>query len=496
MKIDLSIYNRILFGDLRPWLDTNKSEAKFQQKLNPSFRVPKGGAEAIEKAFANALKDHPISLTEEDYIFEIAEDKIKITSVKDEIFEPLIDIDIPPYFNYKTEFYYYLIKNEGTRLMNNLNKALQICNNENEAKFLINTTLIKVKTFLKDTAKHVKEISYSDNLRFDELPKDKTEAQKKISDYILSVLQTTLFRLLLEMQETFAAFISSEILSEDEIYISLLGKTPPSVSFARTNVKMNDFIIKRYITTGDYSKEKTIELINDTKEKIALNYSHKTITKETANRKAVLIGNIQALENLYFVREFGYAAANPTYEALISEQYTEEIFAEANTKALENFEGLHLPNKRLAAIIKEEQKLSFLQAKIQIDETALALSIPRKIALMLAVNKAYVNSNLKIDFSKIAEPKGERLKTNISVPHLALLFKMLNDLKPAIFDIPSEAELHRFISANFITKKSGEDGISVGKLRQLFSQPDEKAAEYWFEKLSTMSAQAKKIYKV
>lgn len=49
MKIDLSIYNRILFGDLRPWLDTNKSETMFQQKLNPSFRVPKGSASAFEK---------------------------------------------------------------------------------------------------------------------------------------------------------------------------------------------------------------------------------------------------------------------------------------------------------------------------------------------------------------------------------------------------------------------------------------------------------------
>lgn len=496
MKIDLSIYNRILFGDLRPWLDTNKSETKFQQKLSPSFRVPKGGGDAIEKAIVNALKDHPIFLTDEDYIFEIEEDKIKVTSVKDEIFEPLIDIDIPPHFNHKTEFYYYLIKNEGTRLMNNLNKAVQVCNNENEAKFLISTTLIKVKTFLKDTATHLKEISYSDNLRFDELPKDKTEAQKKISDYILSVLQTTLFRLLLEMQQTFEAFITAKILSEDEIYISLLGKTPPSVTVHKLNVGMNDFIVKRYINTGEYRKEKTLDLINDSKEIIARHYSQKTTHKEAANRKAVLLANIQALENLYFVREFGFAEANPNYETLIAEEYTEPIFTEANTTVLEKFEEINLANKRLAAIIKEEQRLSFLQAKIQVDESAFALSIPRKIALMLAVNKAFVNENLKIDFSKLADAKTNRIKTNLSVPQVALLFKLLNDLKPEIFDTKAEAELHRFISANFITKKSGDDGISIDKLRQLFNQPDSKAAEFWFEKLSTMMAAAKKIYKV
>jgi len=137
-----------------------------------------------------------------------------------------------------------------------------------------------------------------------------------------------------------------------------------------------------------------------------------------------------------------------------------------------------------------------LQAKIQVDESAFALSIPRKIALMLAVNKAFVNENLKIDFSKLAEAKTNRIKTNLSVPQVALLFKLLNDLKPEIFDIKAEAELHRFISANFITKKSGDDGISIDKLRQLSNQPDSKAAEFWFEKLSTMMAAAKKIYKV
>jgi hypothetical protein len=455
--------------------------------------MPKGGIVAFEKALAAAFKDHPISLTDGDYIFEIEEDKIKVSSVKDEIFEPLIDIDIPPHFNFKTEFYYYLIKNEGTRLMNNLNKALQVLTSESEIKFLINSTLVKVQTLIKENARHIKELSFVDELRFDELPKDKTEAQKKITHYILSALQTTLIRLLMEMQETFAAFSTTKPLSEDEIYISLLGQTPPSVSFVKTTVKMNDFIVKRYINTGLYSKEKTLDLINDTKEIIARHYSHNQTHKEAANRKAVLTENIQALENLYFVREFGFAEANPNYETLISEEYTEPIFTEANTSTLEKFEEHNLANKRLAAIIKEEQRLSFLQAKIQVDETALALSIPRKIALMLAMNKAFVNNNLKIDFSKLAEAKTNRIKTNLSVPQVALLFKLLNDLKPALFDIKAEAELHRFISANFITKKSGDDGISIDKLRQLFNQPDTKAAEFWEKHIYTLLSEIKKF---
>lgn len=86
-----------------------------------------------------------------------------------------------------------------------------------------------------------------------------------------------------------------------------------------------------------------------------------------------------------------------------------------------------------------------------------------------------------------------KLKTDLSVPQLALLFKMLNDLKPNIFEVKSEAELLRFISANFETKKSKEDGISTDKLRILFNQPDSKAADFWEKHFYTLIAEIKKF---
>ena len=86
-----------------------------------------------------------------------------------------------------------------------------------------------------------------------------------------------------------------------------------------------------------------------------------------------------------------------------------------------------------------------------------------------------------------------RLKTNLSVPQLALLFKMLDILKPKIFENRTEAELHRFISANFETKKSGEDGISTDKLRILFNQPESKSIDFWEQHLHTILDELKKI---
>ena len=88
----------------------------------------------------------------------------------------------------------------------------------------------------------------------------------------------------------------------------------------------------------------------------------------------------------------------------------------------------------------------------------------------------------------------ERLKVNMSVPQLALLFKMINDLKPAVLNVSTEAELLRFISANFQTKNSSvENGISENKLRILFNQPDDKAIDFWEKHLRTMLAEIKKM---
>lgn len=86
-----------------------------------------------------------------------------------------------------------------------------------------------------------------------------------------------------------------------------------------------------------------------------------------------------------------------------------------------------------------------------------------------------------------------KLKTNLSVPQLSLLFKMINDLKPKVFNTKSDAELFRFISANFQTKKSTEKGISTQKLRNEFNNPDLKAIEFWEKHLHTMLSNIRKL---
>ena len=168
MKISLNIYNSILFGELRPWLESNNSQETFRQKLNPSFRCEKGTPEEFEKALGEALKGHPLLMDDDDeLIIEVEENKIKVTSKKDMIFEPLIDIDIPPFYNDKTEYYYYLIKNEGTRLIYNINKTIEFCEPANLAKSAINDTMDRIIFLLSENGKQIKQLGYDEEWPFD-----------------------------------------------------------------------------------------------------------------------------------------------------------------------------------------------------------------------------------------------------------------------------------------------------------------------------------------
>ena len=482
MKIDLSIYDRILYGDLRPWLDTNKSETKFQTKLTPSFRYPKGGSIGFEKAIKTALQDFKALIEEEDYFFEIKDDNTKFQSLQDEISEPLLEIHLPEPPNKKAEFYFFLIRNEGTRLMNNLQKALQLSTTESEKKYSLNSVLNKVNAFLNDIEKQKKQ-----------LQKTQTTAQQKSNDYILLVLKYTLIRLHLEMKAIFEPLLGAKAFDETGIFENILKETPPENSIIKDNVGLNDFKVKHYINFEKYDKSKTLELINETLENSVQYLSGTNNSKEATKRKTVLTDNIQALENLCFVRELSLDESDQNYEILISDEYSEKVFLQASEAITEKIEEHKLPNKRLAVIAKEEQHLLFLKSKFQADESMFAQSIPRRISLWLSGIKNFLNANLQFDYSKLTESNTGRLKTNLSVPQVALLFKMLNDLKPDIFQVDSEAELHRFISANISTKNSGDAGISTDKLRILFNQPDSKAAEFWEKHFRTFVTEVKKF---
>lgn len=482
MKVDLSIYNRILFGDLRPWDKANQSEEKFRKKLTASFKTTTLNITSFEKALAAALKDHPSPVEEEDYIFEIEEDSKKFQSVPDEIFDPLIDVQLPEPPNAKAEFYYILIRLEGTLLMNNMNKAIQISPSETAKKYTLTKAVESINSMLRDSEKLKKQLN-----------KTQPQHQEKTNTYILLVLKYTLIRLQLEINELFESLLPARAFNETGIFENILKETPPPHSIIKDKVGLNSFHVRHYINTEKFNKQKTLDLIAEAIECLTNYFSQQPLSKEATSRQSVLSENILALENFYFANVFGYDKETHNFNAIISENYSEEIFSKAVADINENIEAHGLPNKRLAAIAKEEQRLSFLQAKTQVDESVFTLSIPRKLLGVLQGARAFTNANLSIDLSKLTEGKTPSLKTQMSVGELALLFRMLSELKPDVIDEKVKANIFRFISSNFTTKKSKDGAISTDKLSKLFNNPDTKSVDFWKKHISTLADFLKKV---
>ncbi len=84
-------------------------------------------------------------------------------------------------------------------------------------------------------------------------------------------------------------------------------------------------------------------------------------------------------------------------------------------------------------------------------------------------------------------PPHLKLKTNLSVPQLALIFKLLMDLDPPVFDIDSNRELYTFMEANFLTKGKGDIGPTIAKLNNLNSFVDKSTTLFWRPILKKMS---------
>ncbi len=90
-----------------------------------------------------------------------------------------------------------------------------------------------------------------------------------------------------------------------------------------------------------------------------------------------------------------------------------------------------------------------------------------------------------------SKPDEFKLKVNMSVEELCLLFKELNNLKPNIFETKHETELYRFISESFITK--GTKNISEKSIKNKFyEEPKKNTVDFWKTHISTIQSNLKK----
>ncbi|MBX7141430.1 MAG: hypothetical protein K1X63_10170 [Chitinophagales bacterium] len=486
MKIELSTYHAILFGGLRPWLQPNRSLELFKQKLTNDFRFEHGNIRTYEKARAAALKEYELLSNDEEVILEIDETKTSGNVSALPVVSALINLHGTPHYNFKTEFYYFLIQNEGTRFIHYLSNAVEGYATENLAVFLVNTTLDKIKFYLAETNRAIKANAFDENLPFDLDTRPETKAERKDRDFILRFLHITLIRLYLEIQHLFPQYLQAPAKSENDLMLQYVGDDITKSKLKQDYTKLNDLIIKRFIQEGKYSKDKALQLIDKSKERLNYFAATPAVHSEMSSVKHIFLQNILALENLIFIHEFALADENTTYETLISDKYADEIFTAATTNMLDNIESENLPTKRLEIISAEENRLAFINTKLEIMISGYLTSLPRKVLAWLSSQRDYVNANMHIDFSKLRKADLPTIPTSLTVAELGYLLRTFVDEK--IFTPKHKTDVVKVFSALFSSKK--KDEITFDGLHKEFKTPANKAVKFWFDKFSNLSQKA------
>lgn len=284
----------------------------------------------------------------------------------------------------------------------------------------------------------------------------------------------------------------------DKNYLNLImGKIE---KIKNTYIENYKLLKENYLNPKENSKEEDKQIvedfeedtINDLFDEIRNNEYGKlklyNILKEQTNLEIEPLKYILNDLDLYLFVE------KDIFESNITSEEVDERIAEYKEK------GLSIPyhKRTLVENLTERQiemrKNSKLNFEPSIDKEN--LMFPFEFYSLYEFKRIILNEikkHDKVEENNTVTSTNPKLKTNLSVPELALLFKLLKDLKPTIFDVKSEAELHRFISTNFETKKTGDKDISTQKLRNLFNQPDAKAAEFWEANIRLLQADVKKL---
>jgi len=186
------IFERIIRGNLRPWLETNRDEDKFNSTIGD----------------------------------------LKLNELQ---FQPLYEIDFYLFFNCQTRYYHKLIINEANNYCSRIIELISFDDDTRVIKYLLYDTLKKkLRTFLKDIAKLIK-VNDLNLLYINPYTSSfNTDLDHKSNTYIIQLLKTATIKVYLEIQDTFKSFIERDDYMEiGVLYLHYLSEPIPEQTFLK-----------------------------------------------------------------------------------------------------------------------------------------------------------------------------------------------------------------------------------------------------------------------
>lgn len=224
-----SIANNILTGSLRPWSTENQDEEKFRHLLNHKLRQNKDIPTEYCRSALNAFTSLNFA-TETENLEELKE----LAMV--EISYP-INLEIPQFFNKKTEFYAYLIKNTFQCLQAGINETIER-SDEIDATY----KLYQLMSNLESLISIISNEKHTDGA----------------TNQILDTLRLYLFSTHATLTKKFSLYINFEVLSKNE----LLFQICPELESEKDNKSKPAYYLNQYISQQE---QKTVEIAKENK---------------------------------------------------------------------------------------------------------------------------------------------------------------------------------------------------------------------------------------
>lgn len=191
MNNDLDLIDKIIYGDLMPWLDENKPDTKF-----------------------TALISEIKTITPE--------------------YTPTFELNFYRPFNQKTKYYNRLISDEVVIYCNKINRLIKEDNNKKIQKYWQNDTLNKkLPSRLKDVGKLIKDKQLDLEYINPRKSSFDLDSDHKTDIYIIQVLKLSLIKTYLEVQNFFPFLSDEDKLINEDFYSQFLFEPLPEKKFIK-----------------------------------------------------------------------------------------------------------------------------------------------------------------------------------------------------------------------------------------------------------------------
>lgn len=197
---NFELFEKIITGDLRP--HRYESDGKLLEKRINEIEITDKDISRYVKYLDRKGESYTIKIVEHDT------GKILLDENRNDEFNELIDIDIPPVSDKKGELYLELIEFEYARSIENINKYIQ----ENEPK--------EIEEYEIKNLQHLRNIWQDLKLYRKLIIKEKGLDYKKSNDYVILVLETYIERTVVHLLTEIEPYVDKEYLNtvNEEIF--------------------------------------------------------------------------------------------------------------------------------------------------------------------------------------------------------------------------------------------------------------------------------------